>query len=687
LAAIGFGQAPAPATAVHVDARLSGYTLPAIRQGPWNPGLNAVGGIPNYTTACATLAASTYGNGSMDARGGIQTAINGCTVGQYVSLGCGVYALTSGPILINKGIVVRGCDGNPDDTEIDVADGTSQSVVVIGPRQYLDSVASFGSTMALTADAVRGTSTATVTSTTGLSMGQVVLIDKLADSAYTAYNQCDTASTGTMNSCQGWFSRLVSGEPTGRPIAQIMEIASLTSTTITFTTPFHMTFDTAHTAELTQYASGLQPVKNAGLENVWVHGGEGGDGGGNILLSVAEYSWVKNVDSDWFNGSALRMYECFRCVIRDSYAHESKSPNPGGAGYLIDFSWATSDSLIENNIAVNGNKVIVSRAGGGGNVIAYNYLDEGYGAGYPTIPEVGANASHMTTPHYELFEGNQTFNLGGDARWGSSVYITFFRNWATIFRNLSGNPLPPSSTSLSDATEVRGVMIGAYHHYYSFVGNVIGSSGMATTTTYGTNPSLHDGNTGFQYCTAYDTTTGCADASFNFSPNIPIWVFGYPDSTQTGVSITSSSVANPTVITIPADSPVPLGGSAVVISGHSGSTPSINNTYTATYVSPTTFTIPVNVTTGGTGGTVSIVDNAVATTALRDGNYDYATSSVHWDSAVAALPASFYLSSKPGFFYNCSWPWVNAVPSGQTLTLPAYWRFLHGTPFSTTSPC
>lgn len=70
------------------------------------------------------------------------------------------------------------------------------------------------------------------------------------------------------------------------------------------------------------------------------------------------------------------------------------------------------------------------------------------------------------------------------------------------------------------------------------------------------------------------------------------------------IPITSSSVANPTVIT----TTVPHGlvtGDTVVIANHSGSTPSLNNEYTVTVTGTTTFTVPVNVTVGGTGGSLT----------------------------------------------------------------------------------
>ena len=71
------------------------------------------------------------------------------------------------------------------------------------------------------------------------------------------------------------------------------------------------------------------------------------------------------------------------------------------------------------------------------------------------------------------------------------------------------------------------------------------------------------------------------------------------------VAITSSSVANPTTITATAHGLTT--GNKVVIRNHAGSTPSLNGTtYTVTVTGANTFTIPVNVTVGGTGGTIGV---------------------------------------------------------------------------------
>ncbi len=71
------------------------------------------------------------------------------------------------------------------------------------------------------------------------------------------------------------------------------------------------------------------------------------------------------------------------------------------------------------------------------------------------------------------------------------------------------------------------------------------------------------------------------------------------------VTITSSSVANPSNILCAAVHTMST-GDTVIIAGHSGSTPDINGSHTVTVVDTLNFTIPVNVTVGGTGGTLDV---------------------------------------------------------------------------------
>ena len=68
-------------------------------------------------------------------------------------------------------------------------------------------------------------------------------------------------------------------------------------------------------------------------------------------------------------------------------------------------------------------------------------------------------------------------------------------------------------------------------------------------------------------------------------------------------------------------------------------------------------------------------------TVLREGNFDYVTNQVRWDTAAQTLPASLYLTSKPAFFGSLPWPWVDPTGTTKLYTLPAKARYDSGSFF------
>ena len=416
--------------------------LPAQRRTTWNPGIP--GGIPPRTTVCATLSAATYGNGVLNAAAGIQAAIDACPEGQVVQLSAGDF-LVNDIVTLDKGVVLRGAGASQ--TKLRKTSLAASPVIVIGQR-WTEQAASVN----LTANAAKGAMSVQVASAAGFTVGRLVLLDELTDTSYVYWGTNSAVAPGGEG--RGWFTRY------DRPVGQMLEVASVSGNTVTFTTPLHIAFDTAHAAQLTRYTVPWG-AKHAGLEELYVRGG----GDDNITVRLAVYSWVKGVESDWSRGDSIGVDKSFRCVVRDSYFHDTPAPFPGGDGYLLSVAEYTADSLIENNIFVNANKVMVMRASGGGNVIGYNYFDNGYIDNNLGWMETGLNASHMTTPHFELFEGNQSFNIDGDDTWGGAVTNTFFRNHATGHRR-----------SFLDVSGRRAIGLMYGHYNYSFVGNVLGSS-------------------------------------------------------------------------------------------------------------------------------------------------------------------------------------------------------------------
>jgi hypothetical protein len=593
-------------------------------------GLKSVGGIPNRTTIFRTLSPS-----GGDDTAAIQAALNACPSGQVVQLTAGVFRVTGNGLQfsasnctlrgagpgqqLNTGInnpmnITSASQGafnvDPTATQLIKADravNANFAVLYVQPQNV-----SFGTSTNLAADAEQGTSSLTLVSNPGIQVGEIVLIDMNTDNDPDVVWGPSFGPPG--DGSRRWFVRQ------DRSLSQLMEVTAVSGNTITFDTLFHITFSTAYQAQLTRFAAPF--LRNVGVENLFVWGGMGGDYHGNISVDNCAYCWVKNVEAVWSSGTSIGFYRTFRSELRDSFIHETPDPNPGGAGYLVGLAYGASDNLVENNIMWYGNKEIVMRGTGGGNVVAYNYMDDSFGGTFPQSSEAGLNAGHYTTPHMELLEGNYSQNYKGDSYWGNSIYITVFRNWLSALRAAH----PPLNTytfstpdgcvyDYRDYSGRNAVDVQAYSLYQSFVGNVLGMPNQQLLTSPHQYQSCYNGKeTSF---TEQVTTTTQWNTAINQN-TVVMWQFG---------------------------------------------------TYQAT----------VNST-----GNWSFVDSTI-TTQLRNGNWDWATRAQHWygvggttdgGAMPVAIPNSFYLTSKPAFFGANPWPWVDPT-TGTTYTLPAKYCFEH----------
>jgi hypothetical protein len=447
--------------------------IPPDRMTLWNPGLNAVGGIPNRTVIYQTLSPR---GGSLDDTAAMQTALDNCPRGQVVKLNPGTFNINGNGLYFRRSdCTLRGSGtgalGSGDGgTRLVKADrDTNPGYGIL----YVENGGIHFSTSAyLAADAIKGTNSLTLGHKPDTRPGEIVLIDQVTNNDPQVWwgPQHNPPGGGTRR----WFARQ------DRSLAQIMEVTAVNGSTVTFSTPFHITFKTEYEAQLSRFNHPV--LHRVGIEDLYFYGGMGGDFHGNIAVILCAYCWVKNVESHWAAGTSVGFYATFRSELRDSYIHETPAPRPGGGGYLTGLNWGASDNLVENNVMWNGNKNIVVRATGGGNVIAYNYMDDAYGDYYPNLPEAGLNAGHYTTPHMELLEGNYSYKYSGDSFWGNSIYITVFRNHLSGLRAAR----PPLNTYMygaypyMDAGGVTGrnaVDVGSHSDNTNFVGNVLGFQG------------------------------------------------------------------------------------------------------------------------------------------------------------------------------------------------------------------
>ena len=589
--------------------------IPADRLTTWVPGMMAQGGIPDRTTVFTTLDASSFGDGTQEASGAIQAAIDACPPGQVVQLSAGTFLCNASFLNIHSGITLRGAgsglttlqktNGAQPDTE---AAGDPQPLVVVGPNRFPspDNTTSRN----LTADGAKGAFSVTVSSATDFAPGQIVLLDERSGASW----QPDLLGRGQIwaspdykvvwmmhlphygaDDCgasdadgpldfpdvrpprsMSWFCRA------DRPTGELKEIASVAGNVITFTTPLHTDYRASHTGQLTRYTGGNVHVQNAGVERLTVVGG----GNGGIRFEAAAYCWAKDCEVTVWHDEGFAVNNCFRVEIRDSYIHDAAWPQPGGAGYAISFANSSAEVLVENCISIRANKVMVSRCAGAGSVFGYNYADAGFINTIEGWIEIGLNASHMVGSHHVLFEGNYGFNFDSDHTHGNSVSMTVFRNHLRGIRVAFVNP--HTGDTVDDATQLGNAprrCIGAtgYTYFMNFAGNVLGAPGQMSGFVY---DGVGQG--------AMDTPS--------------IWLLGWDDQ-----------------------APQPYDPNVAATAIRHGNWDYLQN---------------------------------VVTWDPNNSNH--------------TIPNSLYLNAKPAFFGSNPWPWVDPVGTTKLFALPAKQRLLGG---------
>ncbi len=670
-----------------------------------NAGLASVGGIPTRTTVCATV--NPLGGGKDDFSN-IQNAINNCPTGQVVQLGAGAFSvhLADLPIHVSKGITLRGtgdCGGSSSpycQTSISVTDGAlaytgglcgtstasevacpngGPAVILMAPvsPSYNYSWAKCGNigsrvgtgcgAISLAADAAQGQSTIQLTSTSGLSVGQWVLIDEASGAGWIADPLNQWTGYGSVWAASDWLSS--SGSPaTGRvmwsksqngggwdfganypyqassvgcwhsycdrPTAELHKIASVgagpcpgSACTVTFDDPLTIAFRQSgnHNAQIygslyasnTAQGSPISLLQSAGVENLSVLRGVNG----GMEMALCANCWIKNTEvGDWYGGGINIEYSA-RSELNTVYVHHCWNSVNNGAEYPIALDDASTEILITNSITNFGGKGMVARAGGAGSVVSYSYVDDTMYDSKSGIGDywldMGLNASHYSGPHHVLFEGNWADNLDNDNTHGNSMYMTFFRNQSTGMR-----------TPFTDPS------IGKPVNDFARAGFACGTTGASGCAANPPAPFRAAGPMAYNYW-------------FAFVGNV-----------------------------------LGLAGETTAANGWS---------YQGDWSAHRIFMLGWN---AGPGGQDPYMNGVKGSYVFINGNFDYLNNSIAaWASGSPhTLPNSFYLASAPASFSagtSCtySWPWVTPTGSAPIQAnscggsgLPAKARYEAGTP-------
>ncbi|PYX52343.1 MAG: hypothetical protein DMG76_29475 [Acidobacteria bacterium] len=415
------------------------------------------GGIPTRTTICATL-----NPGATAVQ--INSAISSCPASQVVFLKAGTYNLSSGVDFgATSNVTLRGAGG--DQTKL-VFSGRASCFFSVGAAVCLSSGENnYGPNGGLhtanwTAGYAKGATVITLSNTTGLTVGNHLMLDQLDDASdgYPAIGDlyvCETCSKQGGNN----FGR------SGRSQLQVVTVTAINGSNVTISPGLYM--PNWRSSQSPGAWWGNRTIKNSGVENLSIDITSTGSPG--IMFFNALNCWVKGVrvveaGSPSSTFSYVRLMNVGRITIRDSYFYGPTTQTTDTYGITAELA---SDLLVENNIIQWNPGALEQNGSDSGSVWAYNFH---VGSWVNTVTEHEAGVGMV------LYEGNSGTGLTADIIHGSGNFITQFRNhWYGGTSGITGGTVN---------------WLASDHRFYNVIGNVLG---MTTDAIYEANVSVQTG--------------------------------------------------------------------------------------------------------------------------------------------------------------------------------------------------
>lgn len=487
---------------VFIALTLNAELIPSDRLITWNPGVR--GGVPSVTTMFCDVTVSipgtnrtAIGNGTAEDYLAIQTALNLCPSNQYVYLPVGSYRITNELSMVRNGVVLRGAGTN---SILRFAGTVNVGGISVGNND------SPISTNDWTSGYTKGTTSITVSSASGLAVGDVIILAHTNNVIWPDTNGTADVIASTVNNTSGESTHC--GYDGGHSsMGQMVEIQTIDGTTLTILPPLH-----------NNYTNGSQHMwrmpattDKVGVESLTIIPFSAAEYcSKNLIFSLTKNCWATNV---WLR-EASYVHLWVTKSLWFSFKHnwlEGQLDNDygSGAGYGMTTFQYTTASLFEDNVITRClNSAVLQVCSG--NVYGYNFATNNIGPGSDPFNRMTFGfGNHGAHPHMNLFEGNKENAYFDDYIHGSSSHELLFRNW---FRGWATNTVSGVSTSVVKYA-ICAVQFAWWNRYPTVVGNVLGTEGI---TTWG----------GAEYQHTMDVT-GYDDFA---SPSI--YRFGYYNSTQ-----------------------------------------------------------------------------------------------------------------------------------------------------------
>jgi hypothetical protein len=439
------------------------------------------GGIPTRTTLCSSLTSSASATT-------IQNALNACPSGQVVFLAAGNYSLGHG-LTIPSNVTLRGAGGGQTNLTFTGSStyywgtyligfmggytggfegsppgpsGANNCSGAVGPPSTYSGCTQLRSWTGTNGSSGVYTKGATVlnlaSAPTGLQVGDTIQLVQTNDTAPT---------TGPFICQDVGCSREGDGSGASETAQrQNVKVTAINGSTVTIAAPGLYTDHWSSSKNPVAYWWSNATV-NAGLENMTINSTVSGGTWAGLIFYESGDCWISGVALHVNNGTRTGF---LIHMSRNSTIQNNWLDQMSGGGFSSTTSYgivpyASTGSLIQNNVLHNVESPILTQAGNGGDVYGFNYSP---GVCSPTTGCTGLIQGHDGGSDMVLFEGNIGPMIRQDTYHGTEPFWTMFRNRLT-------------GTEQQTATEPT-LDLRSYGRYFNVVGNVLGTSG--TTTVY-----------------------------------------------------------------------------------------------------------------------------------------------------------------------------------------------------------
>ena len=481
------------------------------------------GPIPARTTICSTLGGAGQAPSLVQSVtvAQINAALASCPSGQVVMLNPGTYQTAGATIMVPSNVTLRG--SGPTQTivaetgmvdNVPVVQFGTQSSFPYGPEPNP------GTSTAITGGTEQGSKQITVASATGIHEGTLLVLTQ-TDLSY----MTDVGEEGACTYCNGGI---------GGDSGQTVQVTAVNGNTLTLSDSLYIGYTSSPLAF--PFAVGCT---GGGLENLKISASTvqvtntSGDGySSNVNMTGTIYSWVKNVESDFAEGSHMWIQFSMHNTVRDSFFHDGFNHGPGATDDELRLGFKASANLIENNIFWRQHTSVMLEFGASGNVLGYNYSTGNYHETSLTW-QLEDFSFHGAHPMMNLFEGNITTHWQPDEIHGTSSHSTIFRSYSTganvYLPPLDARGALETGTPTEETANAAAFQIDSLSQFNNMVGVIDGSDTLVHT----------EGAPARQVYPATPNTPACisvgyddGDSSGSTNPNMTMLYDGVMDCTN-----------------------------------------------------------------------------------------------------------------------------------------------------------